>query len=107
MENGTLGRLEETVMCVILQLQDQAYGVAIREKIADLMETEYSFGAIYTTLERLEKKGFVSSRIGESTAARGGRAKKYFEVTSSGQAALHRTARVTQALRPASGTAGA
>jgi PadR family transcriptional regulator, regulatory protein PadR len=103
----TLGPLEQSVMYAILRLRNDAYGVTIQREIASQAGRDMSFGAIYTTLERLEKKGFVNSRTGEATAVRGGRAKKYFTVTGAGQTALHEGERAMAALRGDFGTAGA
>ena len=103
----TLGPLEQGVLYAVLRLRNDAYGVAIQKEIADQTGKDVSFGAIYTTLERLENKGFVTSRIGEATAVRGGRAKKYFGVTGAGQSALHASERAFAALRGNFGTAGA
>lgn len=89
MGNDTLGVLEQIVLYAILRLRNDAYGVAIQREIAEQTGKDYSFGAIYTVCERLEKKGFLITRKGEATAERGGRAKKYFSVTGSGQTALH------------------
>jgi PadR family transcriptional regulator, regulatory protein PadR len=102
-----LGPLEQSVLYAILRLGDDAYGVTIRREIADQTGKDASFGAIYTTLERLEKKGFIRSRMGEATAARGGRAKKYFEVTGAGEAALNNTEKAIAAMSLSFGRARA
>ncbi len=62
--------------------------MTIRREINDKTGRDVSIGAVYTTLERMENKGFVSSRIGEPTPERGGRAKKYFRVEAPGLKAL-------------------
>lgn len=90
MGRNTLGMLEQAVMMVILGLGDGAYGVPIREELSRRTQRDHSFGAVYTTLDRLEAKGLVNSRWGEPTAERGGKAKRYFEVTNEGRAALQR-----------------
>ena len=59
--------------------------------LADSINRDVTIGALYTTLERLEKKGLVESKMGEATAERGGRAKKYFKVSAQGQSALKRS----------------
>ncbi len=83
-----LGEFEEIVLLAVLRLDDNAYGVTIRHLIEEETGRSVSFGAVYTTLERLEKKGYVSSRQGESTPERGGRAKRYFKVENAGLSAL-------------------
>lgn len=86
-----LGEFEQFLLLSILTLGDDAYGTTIRQLLADTIERDVTIGALYTTLERLEKKGFVDSSIGEITKARGGRAKKYFTVSALGQKALKRS----------------
>lgn len=104
---GKFGLLEQSVLYAILRLRTDAYGVTIQREIASQTGKDMSFGAIYTALDRLEKKGFVTSRTGEATAVRGGRAKKYFAITGAGQTALHESERAMAALRGNFGTAGA
>lgn len=91
MKEKFLGEFEQMVLLAILKLKDGAYGVAIREVLIDTIEREVSVGALYTTLERLEKKGLLTSVQGESSAARGGRAKRYYTLSASGKQALNRT----------------
>ena len=89
-----LGEFEEVVLLAILRLRDNAYGVTIRQTVEEVAERPTSIGAIYTTLERLEQKGFISSWQGEPTPERGGRAKRYFKIEGAGVQALnaaHRT----------------
>lgn len=89
-----LGEFEEIVLLAILRLEENAYGVKIRQTVEQIGERPTSIGAIYTTLDRLEKKGYVSSKQGEATAERGGRAKRYFEATGLGLKALRQIHRV-------------
>lgn len=91
MKEKFLGEFEQMVLLAILKLKDGAYGVAIREVLIDTIEREVSVGALYTTLERLEKKGLLTSVQGESSTARGGRAKRYYTLSASGKQALNRT----------------
>ena len=91
-----LGEFEHIVLLALLRLSDQAYGVTVRQEIEMRTDREVSIGAVYATLERLQKKGYVKSFRGEPTAERGGRAKRFFRVTASGLAAVNRT---QQALR--------
>lgn len=86
-----LGEFEQVLLLSILRLGSNAYGSTIRQMLAETVKRDVTIGALYTTLERLEKKGLVTSRMGEATAERGGRAKKYFEVTAKGKHALRRT----------------
>jgi DNA-binding PadR family transcriptional regulator len=73
-----------------MRLGDRAYGMTIRDEIEKRTRRAVSFGAVYVTLQRLEDKGLVSSWIGEPTAERGGRAKRFFQVTANGREAVRR-----------------
>lgn len=88
-----LGEFEQIVLLTILRLENDAYGVTIRNEIERRTGREPAPGALYTTLDRLEDKGLVRSKTGDPTPQRGGRSKRYFTVTASGLKAL------TQALR--------
>jgi PadR family transcriptional regulator PadR len=79
-----LGGFELLVLLALIRLGDEAYGVPISEAIEESSGKEVAIGSVYITLERLETKGLVSSRLGEPTAERGGRAKTYFKVTAQG-----------------------
>jgi len=81
MAKDTLGGFELQVLLAVMQLGDEAYGVPIADTIEDASGREVAAGSIYITLDRLESKGLVTSRLGESTPERGGRAKTYFHVT--------------------------
>jgi DNA-binding PadR family transcriptional regulator len=81
---GFLGGFELLVLLALIRLDHEAYGVPIAESIEDRSGREVALGSVYITLERLERKGFVSSRLGEPTAERGGRAKTYFRITPKG-----------------------
>jgi PadR family transcriptional regulator PadR len=100
-----LGEFEELVLLAVARLGENAYGVPIWEALEKASHRSVALGSIYVTLERLEKKGYVSSRLGEATSERGGKAKRYFKVESAGQAALNemdtiRTTLRTGALQP-------
>lgn len=83
-----LGEFEQIVLLAILRLQDDAYGVTIREEIHACTGRVVAPGAIYTTLERLEQKDLVTVREGEPTAQRGGRARRLYRLTPAGRNAL-------------------
>ena len=84
-----LGGFEQVVLLSILHLpEDDAYGVPIRSEIEERTCRRVSRGALYTSLERLESKGYVSSRMGGATPERGGRAKRLYAVTAAGISAL-------------------
>lgn len=89
-----LGELEQLLLLAILQCGDEAYTVPIRTLLAERGGRQLSRGALFTSLDRLEAKGLLTSSMGEPLAVRGGRSRRYFVVTASGLAAL-RTARAT------------
>ena len=94
MRPRSLGTLELTVLLAVARLADDAYGLAIRRDVSSLMRHDYSVGAIYTTLERLEAKGLVSSRTTDPTPRRGGRARRHFHPTAAGRRALQEAQRL-------------
>jgi DNA-binding PadR family transcriptional regulator len=93
MGRNALGEFEQAVLLAILRLGSNAYGVPIRSDLSERLGRAVSIGAIYTALERMEGKGFVSSWTGGATAERGGRAKRFYRVEAPGLHALD-TARV-------------
>jgi PadR family transcriptional regulator PadR len=93
-----LGEFEQIVLLAVLRLGENAYGVPIRQEILECTDRTPTPGALYTVLERLEGKGMVTSRMGEATAKRGGKPKRYFEVTKDGIAAVTRAQRSYQKL---------
>jgi PadR family transcriptional regulator, regulatory protein PadR len=86
-----LGEMELMVLLAVMRLGDGAYGVPISKELLILAGREVSLGSIYAALDRLEEKGFVSSVLGDPTPERGGRAKRYFNVTPTGIRALKMT----------------
>jgi len=86
-----MGEFEQLVLLALLRLGNDAYGMEVREEIEKRTGRDVSYGAVYTTLDRLEQKGFVAHWMGEPTAERGGRAKKYFRVLPEGREALRAT----------------
>jgi len=86
--NVTLGEFEQLVLIAIVRLDDDAYGATIRREIEERTDRRLSISAVYTTLDRLERKGCVRSWIGEPTAQRGGRRRKYFALQPLGARAL-------------------
>src|SRR4051812_48735613 len=94
MAKWTLGSFELMVMLALIRLGENAYGVPISEEIEQQAGRDISLGSVYATLDRLERKGLVSSTVGEPTPERGGRAKRYFRVTAKGLRAVQETHRV-------------
>jgi DNA-binding PadR family transcriptional regulator len=93
MARDTLGGFELQVLLAVVRLGEDAYGVPIADTIEAASGREVAAGSIYITLDRLEDKGFVTSRLGESTPERGGRAKTYFQVTGKGLRAVRQAQR--------------
>jgi DNA-binding PadR family transcriptional regulator len=83
-----LGEFEQLVLIALVRLDDEAYGATIRREIEARTERRLSISAVYTTLDRLQQKGLVRSWIGEPTAERGGRRRKYFAMEPAGARAL-------------------
>ena len=79
---------DEIFLLTILKLKDSAYGVTIRREISRLTGREWSIGAIYDPLYRLEKKSLIESRLSDPTPERGGRSKRIFRVNEKGLEAL-------------------
>lgn len=89
----SLGQFEQLVLTAILTLRDDAYGVSIHAKVAELSSPKpVSLGAVYVTLDRLEDKGFVKSRLADPTPERGGRSKRYYQLEALGETALQESA---------------
>ena len=84
----SLGEFEQIVLLAIMRLGDSAYGVSIRNEIETCARRKTSPGALYTTLERLERKGFLTAWTGESTPERGGRAKRFYKLTKDGRSRI-------------------
>ena len=84
----TFGELEQLVLLAVMQAGDDAYGVVVQSAIRRKARRDLTLGTIYKTLSRLEAKGFVASELGEPTAERGGRAKRYYHVSAAGRRAL-------------------
>ena len=80
-----LGEFEEIVLLTVAVLHNEAYGVAIIDEMEKRLNRQVSIGALQTVLRRLENKGLLSSAFGEATKIRGGKRKRYFTLTQSGQ----------------------
>jgi DNA-binding PadR family transcriptional regulator len=88
-----LGEFEQMILLAVLQCGDDAYGVTVLEELANRSKRRVASGAIYMTLDRLEKKGLLVSRLSDPTAERGGRAKRCYKVTKPAVAALKHSRR--------------
>lgn len=85
-----LGEFEYLLLLAVLRLPDDAYGVTMRREIEARTGRSVTLGAIYPTMDRLEKKGYVNSTMSEPTPERGGRSRRYFRLEPAGVEALHR-----------------
>ncbi len=88
MDRTHLGEFEEVVLLTVAVLYDEAYGVVIKREIEERLNRSVSVGALQSALRRMEDKGFLTSRLGEATAVRGGKRKRYFTVSPYGKQAL-------------------
>ena len=86
-----LGEFEQLILLAILRLGDDAYGVTIRAELVARAKRPVAPGAMYTALQRLDAKGVITSRMGDPTPERGGRAKRHVAVTALGMRALRRS----------------
>lgn len=86
-----LGEFEELVLLTIATLGEEAYGVSIQQDIENRCNRTISIGALHSTITRLEEKGFLKSWLGGATQERGGRSKRYYEITQAGKKAVAET----------------
>jgi PadR family transcriptional regulator, regulatory protein PadR len=84
-----LGTFEQSVLLAILRLKDGAYGRAILKEVQVRLERDVAAGAVHATLERLEKKNLIVSRLGSGTPIRGGRARRFYRLQPKGVRALN------------------
>jgi PadR family transcriptional regulator PadR len=92
------GGLELVALLAVARLSDDAYGLEVRRELLERTGRDYSIGAVYTTLQRLEDKGFLKSYSSEPLPVRGGRSRRHFTLTSAGQRALREAERNAAAL---------
>ena len=88
---ATLGEFEQLLLLAMVRLGKNAYGATLRQEIEKRTGRTVAIGAVYTALERLERKGYVGSKVGEPTPERGGRRKKYYRLEPLGAKALNRS----------------
>jgi DNA-binding PadR family transcriptional regulator len=86
---GYIGEFEELVLLTIASLGEEAYGVSIKESIENRSDRSVSIGSLHSTITRLEEKGLLKSWLGEPSPERGGRRKRFFEITYQGKVSLH------------------
>ena len=83
-----LGEFELVVLLALARLDEAAYGMSIYDEILDTTGRDVSIQAVYVTLNRLEKKGYITSQVGDATDDRGGRPRKYYSLEPVGMNAL-------------------
>src|SRR6266852_4764858 len=95
-KGDNLGEFEVLNLAAVCMLGENAYGMTIHERVEELADGTrgVSLGSVYTTLDRLERKGYVKSWFSDPTPERGGRSKRYFEITAAGEKALKSSAKV-------------
>jgi len=93
-----LSRADELVLLAVWRLHDDAYGVPVRKYIIKMTETKWSIGAIYDSLERLTEWGYLEAFQADPTPERGGRSKRYFNLTKNGLQALSRIKKVQESM---------
>lgn len=98
MKGDALGEFEELTLLAVLALGDDAYGVAVQQHLEREARREMTLGPVYAALDRLERKGFVRSTLGDVTPERGGKRKRLFAVTRTGRAAVTRSRAIRDAL---------
>lgn len=98
MKRTFLGEFEELVLLTVAVLEEDAYGVTVTQELENKTGRTVGFSTVHSTLQRLEEKGYVSSRMGGATAERGGRRKRFFTVTAFGRKALREVKQVREDL---------
>ena len=93
-----LSQREEQIMLAIWALKDEAYLVAVKKHLSNIIGKSWTVGAIHKPLRRLEEAGYLQSHLGDSTSRRGGRAKKIYTITDEGFEILQAYKKVTEAL---------
>jgi PadR family transcriptional regulator PadR len=97
-ETQAIGEFEQMILLAVLQRKDDAYGVTIHEELARHTPRAIARGAVYMTLDRLEKKGLLKSSVSDPTPERGGRAKRCYSLTKSAVQALKASRRTLLSL---------
>jgi PadR family transcriptional regulator, regulatory protein PadR len=100
----SLGTLELAALLAVSRLGEDAYGLAVRRDLSERAERDYSVGAIYTTLQRLEDKGLLASYASEPLPVRGGRSRRHFQITGAGARAIRDAERHAKSMWAGVGT---
>jgi DNA-binding PadR family transcriptional regulator len=98
MKGTNLGEFEELVLLTVAALRDEAYSVAVCDELSNHADRDVKLGVVHAVLNRLEEKGQVKSRLGEATKERGGKRKRFYQLTTAGKSALVRAKTVRDQL---------
>ena len=96
--NDFLGEFEPIVLLTVARLRDGAYGVAIRQEMERHVDRRVAIGSVYAALDRMERKGFLRSEVGDPTPVRGGRAKRFYTLLPPGVEAIQRARAILDGL---------
>jgi len=88
MKQETLGQFETLILQAIITLEDDAWGLQIHAKLCEMKKRQFNQGSVYVTLGRLEKKGYVKSRVAETGPEQGGRPRKFYTLQPAGARAM-------------------
>lgn len=83
-----LTKIEEILLLAIWKLKDEAYGYKIRHQVKEIIRKDFTYGNLYSALNQLAKKTYVTKRLGEATPSRRGKIRIYYKVSPAGRAAL-------------------
>ncbi|MEM7298857.1 MAG: PadR family transcriptional regulator [Bacteroidota bacterium] len=89
MKGTSLGEFEELCLLAVGILQEDAYGVSVKEQVEKHTGRKSTLSTVHSTLIRLEKKGFLESKMGGATELRGGRTKRIFQITPLGKKSMN------------------
>ena len=98
MSTPALGSLELASLLAVARLGEDAYGLRVRQELAARTGRRHSVGAVYTTLQRLQDKGLLTSHASEPLPVRGGRSRRHFELTGAGTRALRAAERESRSM---------
>ncbi len=93
-----LGTFEQAILLTLVRLGKEAYGRAILSEVQSRLQREVAAGAVYATLDRLEQKGLISSRLGSGTPVRAGRPRRYYSIENAGVRALNESRAVVESI---------
>ena len=96
--NEFLGEFEQIVLLTVARLGDGAYGVGIRQEIEERVGRPVAIGSVYAALDRMERKGYLTSTVGDPSPVRGGRAKRFYRLQQAGAEALTKSRAVLDGL---------